>query len=58
MYTGDDVPDPGPRGFGTNAVNVGNFISSTDDDPAAADPVVDAGSGTTVNYTNAVCATP
>ena len=58
MYTGTTFRIQSLAGSGTNAVNVGNFISSTDDDPAAADPVVDAGSGTTVNYTNAVCATP
>ena len=58
MYTGTTFQIQGLTGSGTNAANVGNFISSTDDDPAAGDPVVDAGSGTTVNYTNAVCATP
>ena len=54
MYTGTTFRIQGLAGSGTDAVNVGNFISSTDDDPAAGDPVVDAGSGTTVNYTNAV----
>jgi VCBS repeat-containing protein len=58
MYTGTTFQIQGLTGVGTNAANVGNFISATDDDPAAGDPTVDAGSGTTVNYTNAVCATP
>ena len=58
MYTGTTFRIQGLTGSGTDAINVGNFISSTDDDPAAGEPAVDAGSGTTVNYTNAVCTTP
>jgi hypothetical protein len=58
MYLGTTFQLQGLTGSGTDPTNVGNFISGTDDDPAAGEPAVDAGSGTTVNYTNAVCATP
>ena len=58
QYTNTTFQIQGLTGDGTSATNVQNFIAATDDDPAAADPTVDAGSGTTVNYTNATCATP
>lgn len=58
QYTNTTFQIQGLVGSGTNATNVQNFIAATDDDPAAGDPTVDAGSGTTVNYTNATCATP
>ncbi|MGH8564420.1 MAG: tandem-95 repeat protein [Gammaproteobacteria bacterium] len=58
QYTNTTFQIQGLVGLGTNATNVQNFIAATDDDPAALDPTVDAGSGTTVNYTNATCATP
>ena len=38
MYTGTTFRIQGLAGSGTNAANVGAFISSTDDDPAAGDP--------------------
>jgi hypothetical protein len=58
MYTGTTFQIQGLTGSGTNATNVQNFIAATDDDPSPTDPTVDAGSGTTVNYTNAICQTP
>ena len=58
MYTGTTFQIQGLTGRVTNATNVASFIASTDTDPSPTDPEVDAGSGTTVNYTNAVCATP
>jgi hypothetical protein len=58
MYTGTTFQIQGLTGSGASAANVQNFIASTDGDPAAGDPLVDAGSGTTTNYTNAVCQVP
>jgi hypothetical protein len=45
----------GFAGVGTSAAAVAAFIASRDDDAGS---VVDAGSGTTINYSNAVCSTP
>ena len=58
MYTGTTFQIQGLTGYGASAANVQNFIAATDDDPPPTDPAVDAGSGTVVNYTAAVCATP
>lgn len=44
----------GLTGSGTSATNVQNFVSSRDTGGASVDAVV----GSTVNYTNATCATP
>ena len=43
QYTNTTFQIQGLTGDGTNATNVQNFIAATDDDPAAADPTVDAG---------------
>ena len=58
MYTGTSFRIQGLTGSGTSAANVASFIASTDDDPSPTDPAVDAGSGTTVNYTAGTCLLP
>ncbi len=58
MYTGTTFQIQGFPGPGNNATVVQNFISATDDDPAPADPTVDAGSGTIVNYSANNCQLP
>ena len=55
MYTNTAFQLQGFAGAGTNAAAVASFIASRDDDAGS---VVDAGSGTTVNYTNGTCTTP
>ena len=55
MYTNTTFQLQGFTGVGTSAAAVAAFIASRDDDAGS---LVDAGSGTTVNYTSATCSTP
>ena len=55
MYTNTVFQLQGFAGAGTNAAQVATFIASRDDDAGS---LVDAGSGTTVNYSSATCSIP
>jgi hypothetical protein len=56
QYTGTTFQIQGLNVAGTSAPAVAGFIQATD--AAAGTPTVDVNGGTTVNYTNATCATP